>query len=81
MSTLLNTLLLYPDHPYGFDEIWARRFDPVAKRYERFFVAAPAELSRSIRMPKRQISSATSRKSCGWDGVVRYTQPSRVRRT
>jgi len=46
MSTLLNTLLLYPDHPYGFDEIWARRFDPVAKQYERFFVAAPAELSR-----------------------------------
>ena len=46
MSTLLNTLLLYPDHPYGFDEIWVRRFDPVAKRYERFFVAAPAELNR-----------------------------------
>jgi len=46
MSTLLNTLLLYPDHPYGFEEIWARCFDPVAKRYERFFVAAPAELSR-----------------------------------
>ena len=45
MSTLLNALLLYPDHPYGFDEIWARRFDPVAKRYERFFVTAPAELS------------------------------------
>ena len=42
---MLNTLLLYPDHPYGFDEIWARRFDPVAKRYERFFVTAPAELS------------------------------------
>ena len=24
MSVLLNTLLLYPDHPYGFDEIWGR---------------------------------------------------------
>src|SRR6201993_1331682 len=46
MSTFLNTLLFYQDTPYGFDEIWARRFDPVAKRYERFFVAAPAELSR-----------------------------------
>ena len=26
MSILLNTLLLYPDHPYDFDEIWARAF-------------------------------------------------------
>src|SRR3954447_14356286 len=31
MSVLLNTLLLYPDHPYGFDEIWARAFDPSTK--------------------------------------------------
>jgi len=22
MSILLNTLLLYPDHPYGFEDIW-----------------------------------------------------------
>jgi len=28
MSILLNTLLLYPDHPYGFEDIWARAFDP-----------------------------------------------------
>jgi hypothetical protein len=24
MSTMLNTLLLYPDHPYGRDSIWQR---------------------------------------------------------
>jgi hypothetical protein len=24
MSILINTLLLYPDHPYAFDEIWGR---------------------------------------------------------
>jgi hypothetical protein len=24
MSILLNTLLLYPDHPFGFKDIWAR---------------------------------------------------------
>ena len=44
MSILLNTLLLYPDHPYGFREIWARAFDPVAKAYEKFLVTEPATL-------------------------------------
>jgi hypothetical protein len=48
MSTLLNTLLLYPDHPYGFDEIWARTFDPVRKEYVRFFVTRPEELSSQL---------------------------------
>ena len=23
MSVMLNTLLLYPDHPFGIEEIWA----------------------------------------------------------
>ncbi len=37
MSILLNTLLLYPDHPYGFEDIWARAFDPETKEYVRFW--------------------------------------------
>jgi hypothetical protein len=45
MSILLNTLLLYPDHPYGFDDIWARAFDPQTKEYVRFLVATPQNLS------------------------------------
>ena len=45
MSILLNTLLLYPDHPYGFDRIWARAFDPQTKEYVRFLVTEPANLS------------------------------------
>src|SRR5258707_724319 len=36
MSILLNTLLLYPDHPYDFKEIWSRAFDPTAKEYVKF---------------------------------------------
>jgi hypothetical protein len=44
MSILLNTLLLYPDHPYGFEEIWARAFDPSAKEYVRFRVTTPGNL-------------------------------------
>jgi hypothetical protein len=46
MSVLLNALLLYPDHPYGFDEIWARAFDPATKQFYKMFVARPEELSR-----------------------------------
>ena len=47
MSVLLNTLLLYPDHPYGFDEIWARAFDPSTKEFYKFLVARPEELDRN----------------------------------
>jgi len=44
MSILLNTLLLYPDHPYGFDAIWARAFDPQTREYVRFLSATPVNL-------------------------------------
>jgi hypothetical protein len=45
MSILLNTLLLYPDHPYGFEDIWARAFDPQTKKYVRFLVTTPQNLA------------------------------------
>jgi superfamily II DNA or RNA helicase len=46
MSILLNTLLLYPDHPYDFDQIWARAFDPQTKEYAKFLVTEPENLTR-----------------------------------
>ncbi|HKR26863.1 MAG TPA: hypothetical protein VJT08_09305 [Terriglobales bacterium] len=52
MSVLLNTLLLYPDHPYDFEEIWARALDPATKEYYKFLVARPRELSREDLYPK-----------------------------
>jgi hypothetical protein len=45
MSILLNTLLLYPDHPYGFEDIWARAFDPLTKEYASFLVTTPQNLT------------------------------------
>jgi len=45
MSILLNTLLLYPDHPYDFDQIWARALDPATKEVVRFLVTEPVNLS------------------------------------
>jgi hypothetical protein len=44
MSILLNTLLLYPDHPYGFEDIWARAFDPETKEHVKFLVTTPRNL-------------------------------------
>jgi len=44
MSILLNTLLLYPDHPCGFEDIWARAFDPETKEYVKFLVTTPQNL-------------------------------------
>jgi len=46
MSILLNTLLLYPDHPYDFGQIWARALDPETKEFVKFVVTEPENLSR-----------------------------------
>ena len=46
MSIMLNTLLLYPDHPYDFDQIWARAFDPQTREYVKFLVTEPVNLRR-----------------------------------
>jgi superfamily II DNA or RNA helicase len=54
MSILLNTLLLYPDHPYDFDAIWAKAFDPVAKEYVRFLVTKPQNLTRACLYAKER---------------------------
>jgi hypothetical protein len=54
MSILLNTLLLYPDHPYDFDQIWARAFDPETKEYVKFLVAEPENLTREALYAKER---------------------------
>jgi hypothetical protein len=54
MSILLNTLLLYPDHPYNFDEIWARARDPQTKEYVKFLVTEPENLTREALYAKER---------------------------
>src|SRR3954465_5107799 len=39
LSTMLNTLLLYPDHPYGLGTLYGTEFDPEVKRKVRFVIA------------------------------------------
>ncbi len=44
LSTMLNTLLLYPDHPYGLDTLYGTEFDPELKRNIRFVIAETQDL-------------------------------------
>jgi hypothetical protein len=44
MSTMLNTLLLYPDHPYGLGTLYGTEFDPELKRKVRFVIAETRDL-------------------------------------
>ena len=44
LSTMLNTLLVYPDHPYGLGMLYGREFDPELKRNVRFVIAETRDL-------------------------------------
>src|ERR1700739_181610 len=44
LSTMLNTLLVYPDHPYGLGTSYGTEFDADLKRKIRFVIAEPREL-------------------------------------
>jgi len=45
LSTMLNTLLLYPDHPCGLGTLYGTEFDPEFKRTVRFVIAETRDLS------------------------------------
>jgi superfamily II DNA or RNA helicase len=44
LSTMLNTLLVYPDHPYGLGTLYGTEFDDELKRKVRFVIAEPRDL-------------------------------------
>jgi superfamily II DNA or RNA helicase len=44
LSTMLNTLLLYPDHPYGLGTLYGKDFDQELKRNVRFVIAETRDL-------------------------------------
>jgi superfamily II DNA or RNA helicase len=44
LSTMLNTLLVYPDHPYVLGTLYGTEFDPELKRKIRFVIAEPRDL-------------------------------------
>jgi hypothetical protein len=53
-SLMLNTLLCYPDHPFGFDSIYGKIKDKQTGAIEVVHVCDPAELDRDKLYPKEQ---------------------------
>jgi superfamily II DNA or RNA helicase len=44
LSTMLNALLLYPDHPYGLGTLYGKRFDPDVGAKVKFIIAQTRDL-------------------------------------
>ena len=44
LSTMLNTLLLYPDHPYGLGVLYGKEFDQEVRRNVSFIIAETRDL-------------------------------------
>lgn len=55
LSTMLNTLLLYPDHPYDLGTLYGTEFDPELRRNVRFVIAESRDL------PQNQLYSKERR--------------------
>jgi superfamily II DNA or RNA helicase len=47
VSTMLNTLLAWPDHPYEFGTLYGSEFDPETKCRESFVIAETIDLDQS----------------------------------
>ena len=45
VSTMLNTLLAWPDHPYGFGTLYGSEFNPETKSRESFVIAETVDLN------------------------------------
>ena len=46
-STMLNALLAWPDHPYGFGTLYGSEFDPETKSRESFVIAETVDLDKN----------------------------------
>jgi superfamily II DNA or RNA helicase len=54
ISTMLNTLLLYPDHPFDIGQITARVFNEETHDFERVWIADAPELAKTVLYPKEE---------------------------
>ncbi|MCI0725072.1 MAG: hypothetical protein L0338_39820 [Acidobacteria bacterium] len=54
MSTMLNALLLYPDHPYQLGELWGFDINPGTRAREEFLIARTRDLDPEILQAKER---------------------------
>src|SRR6516162_7378257 len=63
VSTMLNTLLAWPDHPYGFGTLYGSEFNPETKGRESFVIAETVDLDPHCSYAKEGVRAATLRAS------------------
>jgi superfamily II DNA or RNA helicase len=54
LSTMLNTLLLYPDHPYGLGTLYGSEYDPELGHKVKFVIAETTDLPEDKVYPKER---------------------------
>jgi hypothetical protein len=54
LSTMLNALLVYPDHPYGLGTLYGTRYNPETQQRESFIIAEPEDLDEGKVYPKER---------------------------
>ena len=54
LSTMLNALLVYPDHPFGIGTLYGVRFDAEARRKVKFVIAEPRDLAEDCQYSKER---------------------------
>ena len=54
LSTMLNALLVYPDHPYGLGTLYGSRYNPEIQQRETFVIAETEDLDEGEVYPKEQ---------------------------
>ena len=55
LSTMLNALLVYPDHPYGLGTLYGSRYNPEIQQREAFVIAETEDLDEGEVYPKEQV--------------------------
>ena len=54
LSTMLNALLVYPDHPYGLGTLYGSRYNPEIQQRETFVIAETEDLDEGEVYPKEE---------------------------
>lgn len=54
LGTMLNALLVYPDHPYGLGTLYGSKFDPEVGHNVRFIIAETVDLPEDDLYPKER---------------------------
>ncbi len=55
LSTLMHALLLYPNHPFDFGPLYAKKWDKIERRKVRFRLLEPPDLSRNFVYAKENV--------------------------